>query len=63
MLEKEGYEGKFISLDGAPAQQVEISTMLDVASANNFETSLALHLFALYVPFEVIAKQKVNHFQ
>lgn len=59
-LEREGYGGRLISIDGSPAQQMEVSTMLNVSSSELFETSYVLHLMSSYVPFEVIAKNKVG---
>ncbi|CAH0548596.1 unnamed protein product [Brassicogethes aeneus] len=57
-LEKEGYSGKFISIDGAPSQLLEFTTLLDVKSEAHFETSLIMHLMALHVPYDIVSKSR-----
>ncbi|XP_060533831.1 fatty acid synthase-like [Cylas formicarius] len=56
LLEKKGYCGSMVSIDGAPDQLKKLTKILEVESDDRFQTSLLIHLMCLIIPFDRISK-------
>lgn len=61
MMEKKGHKGNLVCLDGAPSMLQEMCKQeMKTGSDAEFETVVLCHLMALYLPYEIILKNRVS---
>lgn len=60
-LEKKGYKGTITCIDGAPDMLAEMCKQeMKTGSEAEFETIILCHLMALYLPYDIILKNRVS---